>query len=166
MVSKEKAEALQKVLDQFDQEMAQLPAVERGYVEVARDAQVANELYLFLVKKQEETRAAEYMQPTNVQIVDEPTLPDRPERPRKGLTLIAFALLGLLFGCGYVVLDKLLHRTIDTAVNVEDYVGLPLLGVVPGREGLLAAAAQGAAPKHAGAWSEKWEAFKEFIWKK
>ena len=136
IVAQQKSALLQEVIDQNNRDLEQLPAVERGYVKVARDAQVAGELYIMLAKRLEESKVAEVMVPTNVQIVDEPTLPERPIAPRKGRTLAMAALLGLLLGCGFTVAKELINRTIRTEDDVKNYLGLPVMGAIPDEESM------------------------------
>lgn len=136
IVAQQKAALLQELIDQNNRDLEQLPAVEKGYVKVARDAQVANELYVMLAKRLEESKVAEVMQPNNVQVVDEPTLPERPISPRKGRTLALAALLGLLLSSGYVVAMELMNRTIRTEDDVKNYLALPVMGAIPDEESM------------------------------
>lgn len=136
IVAQQKAALLQEVIDQNNRDLELLPAVEKGYVKVARDAQVANEIYVMLAKRLEESKVAEVMQPNNVQVVDEPTLPERPISPRKGQTLILAALLGLMISCGYTVVRDLMNRTIRTEDDVKNYLGLAVMGAIPDEESM------------------------------
>jgi len=124
------------VIDQNNRDLELLPAVEKGYIKVARDAQVAGELYVMLAKRLEESKVAEVMVPTNVQIVDEPTYPERPIAPRKGRTLALAALLGLLLGSGFTVAKELMNRTIRTEDDVKNYLSLPVMGAIPDEESM------------------------------
>ena len=136
IVAQQKAALLQEVIDQNNRDLEQLPAVEKGYVKVARDAQVANELYVMLAKRLEESKVAEVMQPNNVQVVDEPTLPEKPISPRKGRTLVLAALLGILLSSGYIVAMELMNRTIRTEEDVKNYLALPVMGAIPDEESM------------------------------
>ena len=136
IVAQQKAALLQEVIDQNNRDLEMLPAVEKGYVKVARDAQVAGELYIMLAKRLEESKVAEVMVPTNVQIVDEPTMPEAPIAPRKGRTLTLAALLGFLLSCGYVVAMELMNRTIRTEDDVKNYLALPVMGAIPDEESM------------------------------
>lgn len=66
-----------------------------------------------------------------VEIVDEPTLPTAPVATNEKRTLAIGALLGLLIGSGYAIMHVLMNRKITTRKDVEDYLGLPVLAVVP-----------------------------------
>ncbi len=68
---------------------------------------------------------------TEVEIVDEPTLPKAPIVPNRTRTLAVSALVGLLIGSGYAIMHALMNRKITTRKDVEDYLGLPVLAVVP-----------------------------------
>ncbi len=136
IAAQKKEEALQQIIDQNNADLEKLPEVEKGYVKVARDAQVANEIYVMLAKRLEESKVAEVMQPNNVQVVDEPTLPERPISPRKGRTLALAALLGLLLSSGYTVAKELMNRTICTDDDVKNYLALPVMGAIPDEESM------------------------------
>lgn len=135
-VARQKADALQQLINQNNADLEKLPEVEKGYVKVARDAQVANELYVMLAKRLEESKVAEVMQPNNVQVVDEPTLPEKPISPRKGRTLALAALLGILLSSGYIVAMELMNRTIRTDDDVKNYLALPVMGAIPDEESM------------------------------
>ena len=136
IAARQKAALLQEIIDQNNRDLELLPAVEKGYVKAARDAQVAGELYIMLAKRLEESKVAEVMTPTNVQIVDEPTFPERPISPRKARTLLLAALLGLLLSSGYVVFMELTNRTIRSEDDVKNYLGLPVMGAIPDEESM------------------------------
>lgn len=164
IVAQQKAALLKQVIDQNNQDLELLPAVEKGYIKVARDAQVASELYVMLAKRLEESKVAEVMVPRDVQIVDEPTYPERPIAPRKALILLLSALLGLLVGCGYVITHELMNRTIRTEDDVKNYLDLPVLGSIPDEESIARAMA---AHKEAEVKSNNlYSKVKEFLWKK
>ena len=136
IVARQKAALLQEVIDQNNRDLELLPAVEKGYIKVARDAQVAGELYIMLAKRLEESKVAEVMQPNNVQVVDEPTLPEKPIRPRKALILVLAALAGFLLSSGYAVANELMNRTIRTEDDVKNYLALPVMGAIPDEESM------------------------------
>ncbi len=130
-VAQSKAAALAKLDADTNKVIEQFPEKEKGYIQLQRDQDVAQEIYIMLAKRLEEAKVAEVMVPTEVQVVDNPTLPDKPIAPRKGLTLIIGFLLGVLGSTSYVIANSLLNRKIKTVDDVEKYLGLPVLGVVP-----------------------------------
>ena len=135
-IAQQKAAALQQIINNNNEALELLPEIEKDYVKVARDSQVANEIYVMLAKRLEEAKVAEVMQPNDVQVVDTPTLPEKPISPRKGRTLALAALLGLLLSSGYSIAKELMNRTIRTEEDVKNYLGLAVMGSIPDEESL------------------------------
>lgn len=67
----------------------------------------------------------------NVSILDRATLPRWPVKPRKTISLIVGGLFGLVIGVGAVLFLDYLDNTIRTPEDVEQHLGLTLLGIVP-----------------------------------
>lgn len=84
-----------------------------------------------LAKRHEEARISEVMQPTEVQVIDAATLPEKPIKPRKALNTVIGAILGLFIGTGLAFALEFLNRTIRTADDVREYLDLPVLGSIP-----------------------------------
>ena len=104
---------------------------EQEFVSLMRDVTVANEIYVMLAKRLEEAKVAEASVATEVQVVDTATLPTAPVAPKKAMTLLLAALLGILVSSGFVVVRELLNRTIKNSDDVANYLDLPVLGSVP-----------------------------------
>ena len=111
--------------------MKALPEKERGYIQAKRDVDVAQDIYEMLSKRLEEAKVAEVMVPNEVQIVDAPTLPEKAIAPRRVLVMVASAVIGLILGCLYTLVNSLRNRRIQTAKDVEDMLQVPMLGVIP-----------------------------------
>lgn len=128
------ADSKDKALAAIDAEdnaaIAALPVKEQGFIQVKRDVDVAQEIYIMLAKRLEEAKVAEVMVPHEVQVVDTATLPDKPIKPRKALTIALSLILGLFAGTGFVVVRSIMYRMIRTAADVEQELNLPVLGMV------------------------------------
>lgn len=124
-------QAISRVLAESDKEVADLPAKERGFVRLQRDASVAQEIYVMLAKRHEEARIAEVMEATDVQIVDEAVIPEKPIKPKVLLNTLIGALLGLFAGLGAAFVLEYLNRSIRTDEDVQRELGLPVLGRIP-----------------------------------
>ena len=123
--------ALQKVLADGESELAKLPTKEQGMGRVMRDALVAQEIYSMLAKRYEEARISEVMQPTDAQVVNPAVEPEQRIRPRRTLNVAIAAILGLFCGLGLAFFLEYMNRTIRTADDVKEYLGLPVLGAIP-----------------------------------
>lgn len=130
-VAQQKAEALRNALVKYDEDFDKYTALQKEYARLAREAGVAKEIHGMLAKRVEEAKIAEVMQQNNVQIVNEPTLPERPTKPKKSQVLVLAALLGLLCSSGYYVVQMLMHPRIRRGQDVETHLGLAVLGCIP-----------------------------------
>lgn len=78
------------------------------------------------------------MERAEVEIIDSPTLPSMPTGAKNTKRILAVSvLLGILLGSGYAVIHALMNRKITTRQDVEDYLGIPVLAVVPEEQSLL-----------------------------
>jgi capsular exopolysaccharide synthesis family protein len=67
----------------------------------------------------------------NVSILDRAVEPRNPVRPRSVLSIGLGCLLGMMFGVGSVLAINYFDNTIRTPEDVEQYLGLSILGIVP-----------------------------------
>ena len=154
-VLKQKGELLKRLIEENNAELEKLPELERGYIKLTRDFSLANDIYMMLTRKLEETKVTEFQAPNNVQVVDEPTLPDRRSFPRLKLSLVIAILLGIMLSSGYVIVKEL-SKTAD----VLQFLELPVLGSIPDEVALVNLVA--VENRKEANWKDK---LKEFIWK-
>jgi capsular exopolysaccharide synthesis family protein len=67
----------------------------------------------------------------NVRLLEEAILPESPVRPRRTLNLAAGIILGLFLGIGTVFFVDYLDNTIKTSEDIERFLKLPMLAMVP-----------------------------------
>jgi capsular exopolysaccharide synthesis family protein len=77
------------------------------------------------------TELSGQLRANNVRVIDEPTLPDKPVRPRKELALGLGLPVGLLLGVLSALLIETFDQTILTHQDVEQRLGLTFLGLIP-----------------------------------
>lgn len=135
-VASSNLETVRQIEASYAKDVEALSDVEKEYLALMRDGQVAREIYVMLAKRLEEAKVAEVSVSTEVQVVDSSTLPEKPVSPKKARTLLIALLLGLFSGSGFVIARELMNRTIKTAEDVEKYLGLPVLGRVPDNRSL------------------------------
>lgn len=135
-VAQSNLQAVKALENKYNNDVATLSEVEQEYLTLLRDVTVSQEIYVMLAKRLEEAKVAEVAVSTEVQVVDEPTLPDRRVAPKRGSTLVLAFLLGILGSCGFVIARELMNRTVKTSEDIENYLGLPVLGQIPSSESL------------------------------
>lgn len=135
-VAQSNLQTVKALENKYNNDVATLSEVEQEYLTLLRDVTVSQEIYVMLAKRLEEAKVAEVAVSTEVQVVDEPTLPEQRVAPKRGLTLVLAFLLGILGSCGFVIARELMNRTVKTSEDVENYLGLPVLGQIPSSESL------------------------------
>ena len=68
---------------------------------------------------------------TMVQIIDRAEKPDRPVRPRVMLNIILSVIVGFGAGIGLAYFIEYLDTSVKTVDDVEKYLGLPVIGIIP-----------------------------------
>ncbi len=75
--------------------------------------------------------AVRIMQVENVTVVDTAVVPDVPIRPRKLLTMVVAGFMGGMAGLGIAFVLSYLDNTFKTPEDVQQHLGLPVLGSIP-----------------------------------
>jgi len=66
-----------------------------------------------------------------VSIVDSAVIPDKPVKPNKILNVLIAFVVGLMVSVGLVFLLEYLDNTLKTSSEVENLLGIPVLGTIP-----------------------------------
>src|SRR5437867_8110286 len=119
---------------QMDKQKSDALALKDASVEyaiLAREADTNKQLYDSVLGRFKEINVAGEIPASNVSILDRAEIPTRPSKPQKRLNLMLGALLGLMGGLGLALLLEHLDNTLRTPEEVERYLRLPNLVVVP-----------------------------------
>jgi polysaccharide biosynthesis transport protein len=119
-------------------------AVQYGIL--AREVDTNKQLYDSVLGRLKEIGVAAEIRTSNVSIVDAAELPRVPSWPRKNLSLLIGAFVGLIGGLGLAFFFEYLDNTLKNPEEAERYLGLPILSVVPDFFTLPKAQAQGKLP--------------------
>ena len=95
----------------------------------------AKELYSSYLRKHGETTATSSTALGSVRVIDHATVPGVPFRPRIIVNLMLAAIVGTLVGLGAVFVTEQLDDRIQSLQEVEAFVGLGVLGVIPRLQG-------------------------------
>jgi len=97
------------------------------------ESEVTNqrELYNALLTKLKEAEITGQARGPLVEVVEPAAANPSPVRPRKLLNFIVCLFAGLTIGTGLAFLREYLRRTIRTPQDVDDYLQLPVLGLIP-----------------------------------
>lgn len=119
---------LKREMQSAESTLSSIPAQEREYRNLARQQIVKQQLFVFLLQRQEETAMLLANAYPKGQIVDKAYTESEP----LGLSKKMIALLGLLFGLiippVYLYLRKFIHNRFETRADVERITDVPILG--------------------------------------
>jgi capsular exopolysaccharide synthesis family protein len=105
------------------------------YNTLAREADTNRSIYDGLLQRYRELNAAAGITASNVSIIDNAEIPDQPSSPNPLLNLTVALLLGTIVAAAVVFLKDQLDDRIRIPEEVEEKVGVNLLGVIPEAKG-------------------------------
>lgn len=101
-----------------------------------RATDTSRSLYDTLLQRFRELSAEAGVQPNNIQLIDRAETPTVAVSPRKLLTLLLGAMLGMIVGIAAAFLLEHMNDTVRTGDDVGAKLGLPVLGSVPVANGI------------------------------
>lgn len=119
---------------EYDQLKGQVQDVNRkGFRLQALEREVAanRQLYDTFLTRFKETNVAGDMDSTNARVVDPAVVPTLPVKPRKSMMVGIAIILALFAGIGLAFLLEHLDNTLKSGEELEDRLGLPMLGSLP-----------------------------------
>ena len=108
-----------------------VPAVELGLARLQREQKSNDDLAALLKAKRQEALIKEAEVIEEVAIIRPATEPDTPVAAQTFNTLVVGAFLGLVLGLVLAFIQETLDTSIGTIEDVETYLDVPVLGVVP-----------------------------------
>ncbi len=96
--------AASRLVAKYEGQMAAIPEKEKDLMVLARDREVNENLYYFLINKREETAVLVESQTTSVRKLDDAVIPDFPARPSVKVNGLLGLIIGFLFGLACVSL--------------------------------------------------------------
>ncbi len=76
-------------------------------------------------------RSGEVIHNGQVEVIDKPKIPEIPIKPNKKLNIAIAFFLGLMVSVGIVFVLEYLDSTIKTKEDIEKYIGIPVIGIIP-----------------------------------
>jgi succinoglycan biosynthesis transport protein ExoP len=124
-------EFLNRQIGELQQKNRELPTLELSLQRLQREAKTNDDLLALLKTKHQEALIKEAEQIEEVSIVRPATEPDSPIGGETTNTILVGAVLGLSLGLVLAFVRETLDTSIGTIEDVEAYLGVPVLGVVP-----------------------------------
>jgi len=130
-VAKQKEDELRAKMEQQKTLALSLKDAAVDYAILARAVDTNRQLYDSVLSRVKEMEVAAVLRASNVSVIDQAVPPVKPVRPRKALSLLLSAVLGLTGGVGLAFVVEHCTNTLRTSQEVERYLRLPNLGIIP-----------------------------------
>ncbi|KAG0189733.1 hypothetical protein DFQ28_003056 [Apophysomyces sp. BC1034] len=114
----------------FEARFDSMPSADRQSADLARDAKVAEEIYVAMVNKAHELSVSRAGTVGNVHVIDTAVQPSTPVKPRRALIISAAIVLGLMLGVLYVISRRYLSQSVSEPEQIEGKLRLPVFGAV------------------------------------
>lgn len=122
-------EQLNKQLAPVEKRMISIPTNERELIEIGREKQVKENLFIFLLQTREETAISLSAQLPNASVIDPPVI-TRLVWPKKIQIYILVFLLGIGIPAGILFLKERLNNNIYTENDIKAFTEVPYLGQI------------------------------------
>lgn len=130
-LAKSKEESLRAALSGSKAEALNLNEKFIQYGVLLREVETNRQLYDALIKRIKEESVTEEIRTVDVWIVEKAGIPGTPVRPKKSLNILLGIIVGLFGGVGLTFFFDYLDNTIKSPDDVENRLGLAVLGMVP-----------------------------------
>ncbi len=122
---------MEKSIADFDQEAMTTNRKELKYNILRRNVTTNQKLYDTLLSKIKESNVTKDADVSNIRIVEKAFLPLSPIKPNKKRNFLMSIILGLVTGVGLTFLLEYMDRSLRTEEDVQRYMDLSVLSVVP-----------------------------------
>ena len=130
-VARAREESQVNAVNQLRREGQELNEKESQYQNLQHEVEANQQLYDSVVKRLKETGVAGGLENSNVRIIEDATPPGAPIRPLKARNLGMSLVAGLVLAIAVAVGIEYLDTTVKTPEDVERYLGLSVIGIIP-----------------------------------
>lgn len=127
----DQAQAVASAVNTAKTDVQSVGRKESEYRALLSEVETNRNLYDMFHKRLSETRETSDLVTPNARIIEPATVSLVPAKPRKVLILAMTLVAGMVLGVIFVILKDLMDSKIRHAADVEDRIGLPLLGLIP-----------------------------------
>jgi len=124
-------EQMTKNIGEFEKDALDAGSKELRYTILKRNVSTNQQLYDTLLAKVQESSMLTSGSTSNIRVVETASLPINPLTPNKKKNLLLSILLGFFAGIGLAFFTEYLDQSIKSENDVENYLGLSVLAVIP-----------------------------------
>ncbi|WP_114961158.1 GumC family protein [Tritonibacter mobilis] len=120
------SDSYQSLQERIERQSADLARIQQ----MQREVETTRTLYETFLTRLKETSVQRGLQQADSRILSD-AIPGEQIAPRPALILALSIVLGMMIGAGFVLARTFLHNVFRTAEDLEDTVGIPVLGQIP-----------------------------------
>jgi capsular exopolysaccharide synthesis family protein len=124
-------ESIKKKIEEEKQKIIENSKKGIKYSIMKRDVDLNKELYNAFMKKLKELDIAAEVKKSNVSVLEYASKPEFPIKPKKKIVLLVSIFAGVILGISAAFVQEYLDRTIWNEEQVQKFIGIPVLGVIP-----------------------------------
>ncbi|MCB0698564.1 MAG: polysaccharide biosynthesis tyrosine autokinase [Chitinophagales bacterium] len=121
---------LKKKSGDLDNEIRKVPENERIFLEYTRQQHIKQELYLFLLKKREETAISKSTTLANARVIDPARTKSNPYAPQKSKIYLAAFVLGLFFPGMYLFVREQFNVKVTDKIDITGNISAKIIGEI------------------------------------
>jgi tyrosine-protein kinase Etk/Wzc len=121
---------INKQMQSADGQIRQVPATERNYLKLARQQQIKQELYIFLMQKSEETAISKTANIANSRTIDPPYSDQYAFSPKKNVVYLLTFLIGALIPMFVLYTMDLLNTKVQSKADIVERTSAAILGEI------------------------------------
>jgi tyrosine-protein kinase Etk/Wzc len=121
---------LRAQVNQNINQIAGVPQIEKDYLKLARNQQIKQELYIFLMQKAEETAISKTSNISIAKTIDPPKAQVAPISPKKNIIYLAGVLIGLIIPTCFVFVADLFNTAISAKEDISNNTVVPIIGEI------------------------------------
>ena len=129
--NKDKLQVIRAEKEKINNQIASLPAQVQSLTELVRQREQAHESLQFLKRKLEEATIAEAQLVSNIQVVEQASLPSVPSSPKIILVLAIASIIGTILATSMILLLEKIDHTLYDGREVESQLNIPFLTALP-----------------------------------
>lgn len=114
----------------IDAQLQQVPSKERVYLEYSRQQSIKQELFLFLLKKKEETAITKSSTIANARVLDVAKSDLSPYKPKRQLVFLSAFVFAIIIPTVLISIRELLNTRVSQKTDITNITSLPILGEI------------------------------------
>jgi tyrosine-protein kinase Etk/Wzc len=125
-----RSQILKNKLTEFEKSIQKIPTIERDLLGIERQKTIKENLYLYLLQKQEESAIALASTVSDNRIIEPAYYNSKPEKPVQYQTYLIGLILGIIIPAATLYITDLLNDKVISKTIIEKIGKAPIVGII------------------------------------